>query len=98
MYEVAVFVAAGCPFCDAAIDATRRLPSVPDRTVRIVDVHERPGLRERLARQTGCPTLPSVWVGNTYIGGLNTGPPAFGGLANVIAKDLWHAARLHDRM
>lgn len=96
MYEVTVVIAVGCPFCDAALAAVRQLPDVPGRTFHIVDVDKRPGLRARLARRTGCSTLPSVWVGDVYIGGMRTGPPPFGGLANVIANDLWHAARLYD--
>lgn len=95
VYTLTMFVIHGCAFCDAAKIAVQKLPSVPGRTVDVVHVDGRHDIRERLASKTGCRTLPSVWIGNEYIGGLNTGPPPFGGLARVIANNLWDVARAH---
>ena len=92
-YTLTIFVISHCPFCDAAKAEVKKLPSVPGRTIDVVHVDERRDIRERLASKTGCRTLPSAWIGNEYIGGLNTGPPPFGGLKRVIAENLWHQAR-----
>jgi glutaredoxin len=91
---ITVFVIEGCPYCARAIDALRSTGSGfgRKRGFGVVDVDRTPGLRARLSLVTGCKTFPSVWVGGVYIGGLNTGPAQFGGLANVINTDAWHIA------
>ena len=81
MLEVRVFVISGCPFCDRAVAQANGVPGV---YVRAEEVD--PEARERLARETGCRTLPSVWVRGAYIGGLETGPAPFGGLARMVAS------------
>jgi glutaredoxin len=81
MLEVRIFVLTGCPFCERAVAQASGVPGV---YVRAEEVD--PEVRERLARETGCRTLPSVWVRGAYVGGLETGPPPFGGLARMIAR------------
>ena len=81
MLEVRVFVISGCPFCERAVAQANGVPGV---YVRAEEVD--PEVRERLAHETGCRTLPSVWVRGAYVGGLETGPPPFGGLAMMIAS------------
>jgi glutaredoxin len=81
MLEVRIFVLTGCPFCERAVAQASGVPGV---YVRAEEVD--PEVRERLARETGCRTLPSVWVRGAYVGGLETGPPPFGGLARMIAS------------
>lgn len=101
---ITVFVLDGCPFCAKAIDALRGATaprstgpgpgsgSGKKRGFGVVDVDKTPGLHARLSLVTGCRTLPSVWVGGVYIGGLNTGPARFGGLVSVMTNDTWHIA------
>jgi glutaredoxin len=88
MYVVTIFVVKGCRFCDDAKSALYAM-----RGIRVVEIDATPRIRERLAIKTGCTTLPSVWIGGVYIGGLNTGPAPFGGLVRFIAEDLWYLAR-----
>ena len=83
MLEVQIFVISGCPFCERAVAQARGVPGV---YVCQKELDGEPEVRERLARETGCRTLPSVWVRGAYIGGLETGPAPFGGLARVIAS------------
>ena len=93
MYVVTIFVVAGCRFCDDAKSALYALQMQQASRFRVVEADATPSVRERLAKATGCRTLPSVWLDAVYIGGLNTGPHPFGGLTRVIANDLWHVAR-----
>ena len=83
MGRIKVYFVRTCPYCQEAIAALRdRDAELAD--VELVDVERRPQLRARLAAETGCRTLPSVWVDGVYVGGMHTGPAPFGGLASVI--------------
>ena len=81
MGRIKVYFVRTCPYCQEAIAALRDAELAD---VELVDVERRPQLRARLAAETGCRTLPSVWVDGVYVGGLHTGPAPFGGLASVI--------------
>ena len=91
MYVVTIYYVEGCRFCDDARSALNSINSMGG--IRVVEINATRRIRESLADTTGCPTLPSVWIDGVYIGGYSTGPAPFGGLARVIAKDLWHLAR-----
>ena len=78
-----VFVRPGCPYCAEAI----ALLTEQKVLYGLVDVNTRPGIRDRLKLATDCDTVPSVWYGGVYLGGLNTGPASFGGLRAVLRRD-----------
>jgi glutaredoxin len=91
MYVVTIYVVEGCRFCDDAKSALYAMGGI-----RVVEIRATQRIRKALEDKTGCTTLPSVWIGGVYIGGLNTGPAPFGGLVRFIAKDLWYLARRNE--
>ena len=79
-----VFVRPGCPYCAEAV----QLMQQSGLEYKPIDVTQRPCLRDRLLRATGSATVPSVWVSGVYVGGLNSGPSAFGGLRAMLRGSL----------
>lgn len=92
---IVAFVRPGCPYCTEAIEILHQLKAERRIMFGVVDVTKRQGLRERLFRETGSETVPSVWVYGVYIGGLNSGPPAFGGLKNLKQRSSLDSVRGH---
>jgi glutaredoxin len=90
---ITVFVLEGCPFCKLAIEALHQEKSRSKLGFGVVSVSDKPDLRSSLRNKTGVSSFPSIWVGGTYIGGLDTGPSSFGGLRRVIASGSWDSAR-----
>ena len=93
---ITVFVLDGCPYCERAIGALHAEKSRSKLGFGVVSVSRSPDLREKLRLRTGVSSLPSVWFGGVYIGGLETGPEPYGGLARVIASGAWSKARASD--
>ena len=69
-----VFVFASCPFCKKAIElldsrgATYELVTLDGR-------EDGAAIRARLGARTGRTSVPSIWIGGEYVGGLNDGVP-----------------------
>ena len=62
-----------CPYCQQAKSALRAAGFVP----KVVNVNS--SLREELLALTGKTSVPSVWIGNKYIGGCNDGAESWMG-------------------
>ena len=92
---IVAFVRPGCPYCTEAIEMLHRLKTERRIMFGLVDVTTRAGIRERLFRATGSETVPSIWFNGVYIGGLNSGPPAFGGLKSLVRRNSLESVRDH---
>lgn len=92
---IVAFVRPGCPYCTEAIEIMHRLKAEQRVMFGLVDVTTRPGIRERLFRATGSETVPSIWINGVYVGGLNSGPPAFGGLRSLVQRKSLDSVRGH---
>jgi len=71
---VVMFSFTSCPFCKAAKEAL----DVQGATYRVVELDTMPegaALRARLGARTGRTSVPSIWIGGEFIGGLNDGSP-----------------------
>ena len=92
---IVAFVRPGCPYCTEAIEIMHRLKAEQRIMFGLVDVTTRPGIRERLFRATGSETVPSIWLNGVYVGGLNSGPPAFVGLRSLVQRKSLDSVRGH---
>ena len=89
---IRIFTLRDCPYCEDA----KLLLAREKVMFGVVDVTRDPGKkRARIASETGCVTLPSVWVGSIYVGGLETGPPPYGGLRSVLLRGMIDEIRRH---
>ena len=92
---IRIFTLRDCPYCEGA----KRLLARENVMFGVVDVTRDSGKkRELIARETGCDTLPSVWIGSVYVGGLETGPPPYGGLRSVLNRGMIDEIRRHPRV
>ena len=61
-----MYVKAGCPHCDKAKEIIQKdLKS----SLYLVDVTDRPDVRESIIRGTGHRTVPAIYIGEEFIGG-----------------------------
>ena len=63
-----------CPFCKKA----KELLDDKGAKYTVYELDERPdgaALRARIGARTGRTSVPAIWVGADYIGGLNDGAP-----------------------
>jgi len=70
---VVLFSFSSCPFCKKA----KELLTAKGATFTVVELDEDvdgAALRAQLGRRTGRTSVPSVWVGSEYLGGMNDGP------------------------
>jgi len=61
-----MYVKAGCPFCDKAVDKIRNELS---STLHTVDITNEPEVHQRIIEETGHRTVPAIWLGDEFIGG-----------------------------
>ena len=59
---------AGCPFCDEARDL---ILTTLQSSLHMVDVTNQPDLRQAVIKQTGCKTVPIIFIGDRFVGGCN---------------------------
>ena len=70
---VVVFAFSNCPFCKSA----KELLDAKGADYKWVLIEEREdgaAMRARLGARTGRTSVPSVWIGGDFVGGLNDGP------------------------
>ena len=70
---VLMFSFTSCPFCKSA----KELLDAKGVTYEAIELNVEPdgaGVRARLGARTGRTSVPSVWIGGEYVGGLNDGP------------------------
>ena len=60
-----IYTAKYCPFCEKAIVLLFR----KGISFTVHDVTDDPGKRDSLEGQTGCPTIPQVFINDKFIGG-----------------------------
>ena len=58
----------GCPYCTEAKDL---ILTTLQSSLHMVDVTNQPDLRQAVIKQTGCETVPIIFIGDKFIGGCN---------------------------
>lgn len=74
MSPLVVFSSSCCPYCKQAINALKGRNLKP----LVVDIDD--DLLSLLGEKTGSSSVPSVWVGDKYVGGCNDGPESWMGV------------------
>ena len=61
-----MYVKTGCPFCEKAREIILKdLKS----SLHLIDVTDQPDLRQSIIEETGCKTVPVIFLGESFIGG-----------------------------
>tara|TARA_R100000030_G_scaffold98873_1_gene89317 strand:- start:548 stop:868 length:321 start_codon:yes stop_codon:yes gene_type:complete len=61
-----MYVKTGCPFCEKAREIILKdLKS----SLHLIDVTDQPDLRQSVIEETGCKTVPVIFLGKSFIGG-----------------------------
>jgi glutaredoxin 3 len=58
----------GCPYCDEAKDL---ILTTLQNSLHIVDITNQPDTRAMVIEQTGCKTVPVIFLGDHFVGGCN---------------------------
>jgi glutaredoxin 3 len=78
VHSLVVFSDSTCPYCKQIVRAFDAV------NVQAHVVEAKPSLRSTLKSKTGQSSVPSVWVGDKFIGGCNDGPQEWmGALPNL---------------
>ena len=70
---VVLYSFTSCPFCKRAKELLNA-KGVAYTAIELDEDADGPAMRARLGARTGRTSVPSVWVGGEYLGGLNDGP------------------------
>lgn len=93
--SVMLFSFTSCPFCKKA----KALLTAKGAAFSVLELDEDAdgaALRAQLGRRTGRTSVPSVWIGGEYVGGMNDGVPGLGPLdtAGLLAPRLKEAGAI----
>lgn len=65
MAKIVIYTIDWCPYCEAAL----KLLSKKGAAFEEINLTGKPAERARLREETGSPTVPQIYIGDTHVGG-----------------------------